>query len=142
HFEFQRMIRAGCEHFGSELLNQAELSMIFDRVLSGPNKDQFKEFMGDQYTEESFVRRQRHFQLYQLRPFEPVLFGRYKERYDLLSEQEKPPADDDYSPYPVGESKTGGSRGPKSVGELLEMTDGEIVTFLNEWDNAHRDPDQ
>ena len=142
HFEFQRMIRLALEHFGNELLSSDELTSIIDRILSGPNKDQFKEFMGDRYTEENFTRRQRHFQLFQLRPFEAVLFGKYREIYDSLSQQEAPPTDHDYSPYPAGESKTGGSRSPKPVDELLRLNDEELLAFLNDWDNAHRDPEQ
>ena len=142
HFEFQRMVRVGCEHFGNELLSRDRLTSIFDRILSGPDKDQFKEFMGEGYTEDRFLARQRHFQLFQLRPFEAVLFGKYKDTYDSLRQQEKAPSDEDYSPYPVGESKTGGSRSPKPVDELLRLNDEELLAFLNDWDNAHRDPEQ
>src|SRR3954453_2676741 len=55
HFEFQRMIRRGIEHFGTELISRDQLTRIFERILSGPPQDRFQEFMGDRYTEESFV---------------------------------------------------------------------------------------
>jgi hypothetical protein len=135
------MIRRAIEHFGTELLTRGELTGIFERVLSGPPEDRFKEFMGDQYTEEAFARRQRHFHLYQLQPFERVLFGKYEQIYDSLRVDEKEPSDEDYSPYPVGESKVGGSRSPKPTDELLAMPDDDLVAFLNEWNDPHRDPE-
>src|SRR5438477_12446368 len=107
------MIRLATVHFGNNLLSQQTLSSIFDRILSGPDRERFKEFMGSEYTDEKFTLRQRYFHLAQLHPFAPILFGSYREIYQSLLADQRAPTDEDYAPYSVGESKTGGSRSPK-----------------------------
>jgi hypothetical protein len=142
HFEFQQMIRLAAVHFGNNLLSQQTLSSIFDRILSGPDRERFKEFMGSEYTDEKFTLRQRYFHLAQLHPFAPILFGSYREIYQSLLADQRAPTDEDYAPFSAGESKTGGSRSPKSPQELAQMSDDELVQFLNEWHDVHRDPEQ
>lgn len=139
-YELQRMIRVACTHFKSELFTQDELSPIFDAILSGPDKEDFKSFMGERFTEELFLKRERNFHLRQFRPFEPVLFGKYKDAYDkALVEVAESPADDDYAPYKSEGVKTGGSRSPKPIDELKAMSDDELVAFLNSWEESRRD---
>ena len=87
-FEFQQMIRAACEHFGSELLTEDERTQIFDAVLSGPSREDFRERMGEQFTETDFERRKRYFHLVQLRPFASVLFGEYAGYFQELKDDE------------------------------------------------------
>lgn len=141
-FEFQQMIRMACEHFGDSILSKDYLEQIFERILSGPDHEAFKEWMGDEYTEEKYIGRQRHFHLAQLHPFRAILFGRYKQVYQSLLKQQRSPTDEDYAPYSSGETKTGGSRSPKSPEELGVMSDDELIGFLNSWEDVRRDPEQ
>ena len=77
HYEFQRMIRCACEHFGADLLTEEERASILEDILRGPSKDDYRDSMGEQFTEELFEQYQRYFHRKQLRPFASVLFGNY-----------------------------------------------------------------
>jgi hypothetical protein len=70
------------------------------------------------------------------------LFGKYAERYSALAEKLAALTDDDFVRFSVGESKTGVSRSPKSISELASLTDDELISFLNDWEDAQRDPEQ
>jgi len=141
-YEFQQMIRLACEQVGRELLSEADRKTIFDQILSGPDKQGFKEWLGDNFTEELYRQRQRYFWLAQLTPFATVLFDKYRALYNELSSERPPPTDADYSPFSVGETKTGGSRSPKRAEDLLELSDDGLIAFLNDWQDAHRDEKQ
>ena len=142
-FEFQHMIRLACEKFGDSLLTKAEKERIFETILSGPSEQHFRDRAGDRFTEESFEERKRHFHRMQLNPFASVLFGKYSEYFEELNaEEEKPITDDDYGPYRLGDVKQVEERSPKPADELDEMSDEEILSFLNEWENVDRDPDE
>lgn len=142
-FEFQRMVRTAAEQFGNSLVSSADLSRILETIFNGPNKDEYKQFMGDRFTEEAYAGRKRYFQLRHLTPFASLLSGKYKELYDQLCKANpKTLSDDDFITYEGGESKTGASRSPKSVPELAAMRDDELASFLNEWEDVHRDPEQ
>ena len=79
----------------------------------------------------------------QLNPFASVLFGKYGEYFkELNAEEEKPITDDDYAPYRLGEVKKAEERSPRPAEELKKMPDEEILSFLNEWENVDRDPDE
>ena len=143
HFEFQRMLRLACLHFGSDFLTSGERERIFKAILSGPSKRSFQEFTGDDFTEELFEERKRHFHRMQLNPFSPVLFGEYADYFQELQErQEKPVTDDDYAPYLSEGVKHIETRSPKPVDELEKMSDEELLQFLNDWDKAHRDSEK
>ena len=91
HFEFQRMIRLACENLGSDLLSETEKKQIFEAIISGPSEQDFRDRMGDHFTEEGFNVRKRQFHLAQLTPFASVLFGKYGEYFEeLKAEEEKP----------------------------------------------------
>ena len=138
HFEFQRMIRLACETFGADLLTKAEREQIFQTILSGPSKQNFREFMGDQFTEELFETRRHRFHRVQLSPFAPVLFGKYADYFqELQAQEEKPVSDDDYPPYRVEGVRSGEERSPKPADELKKMSDEELLSFLNEWQDVH-----
>lgn len=142
-FELQHMIRLACEKFGDSLLTKAEKERIFETILSGPSEQHFRDRAGDLFTEESFEERKRHFHRMQLNPFASVLFGKYSEYFEELNaEKEKPITDDDYGPYRLGNVKQVEERSPKPADELNEMSDEEILSFLNEWENVDRDPDE
>ena len=138
HFEFQRMIRLACETFGADLLTKAEREQIFQTILSGPSKQNFREFMGDQFTEELFETRRHRFHRVQLSPFAPVFFGKYADYFqELQVQEEKPVSDDDYPPYRMEGVRSGEERSPKPADELTRMSDEELLSFLNEWNNVH-----
>ncbi len=141
-FEFQRMVRIGTEKFGESLIGKAELTRILEAIFNGPDKDEYKRFMGEQFTEEAYVGRKRYFQLRHFRPFASILFNKYKELYEGLHAENAKLTDDDFVAFHGGESKTGGSRSVKPVAELSAMEDDDLISFLNEWEDVHRDPEQ
>ena len=56
-------------------------------------------------------------------------------------EELKPITDDSYRPYPSEGAKYIQNRSPKPIEELKKFSDEELLSFLNEWDNPHHDPD-
>lgn len=141
HYEFQLMIRNASEHFGPRLLSEDERNGIFDGILSGPSKEDFREWMGERYSEEAFQQRQRYFHLMQLRPFAPLLSGRVQSYFDELEGETQAEAvtDDSYSTYGGTSGVTVSYRSPKSVENLQNLTDEELLTYLNDWNEEHRD---
>ena len=72
HYEFQRLIRIACKHFGAHLFNGEERTAIFDAILNGPSKERYHNWMdwiGVRFTEEEFQQWQHNFHRKQLRPF-------------------------------------------------------------------------
>lgn len=143
HYEFQLMIRKASEHFGPRLLSEDERKDIFDAILNGPLKEDFREWMGERYSEEAFQQRQRYFHRMQLRPFAALLSGDVRRYFDELEGEASAETvtDDSYSPYG---GVTGGSvsyRSPKSAEDLESLTDDEFLTYLNDWNEEHRDKD-
>ena len=143
HFEFQRMIRESCEHFGQQLLSSDERKVIFDSILSGPSKADFQNWMEDQYTEEAFQKRQRYFHRKQLHPFYALLYGEVLDYFNGLEGEieAKPITDDSYKPCG---GVSGGSviyRSPKSREDLDKFTDRDLLDYLNNWDDEHHDKD-
>jgi len=137
------MIRKASEHFGPRLLSEDERKGIFGTILNGPSKEDFREWMGERYSDEAFHQRQRYFHRIQLRPFAALLSGDVRRYFDELEgeAQSKAVIDDSYSPY--GEV-TGGIvsyRSPKSAEDLENLTDEELLTYLNNWDEEHHDKD-
>ena len=125
-YEFQQMIRSACEHFGTELLTEEERKHIFDCTRTGPPRDEF--------TEERFQQRQRYFHRKQLKPFAPVLFGGYKTYFQHLEDEANVPiSDEDYQPY---KTRSGwvSNRSPRSPEDLTNLTDEELLSCINEWD--------
>ena len=140
HYEFQRMIRSACEQFGAALLTEEERTQIFDAILKGPSKEHFREWIGEQFTEEKFEQRQRYFHRMQLRPFVTVLSGRYASYFgELEGEFGSEISDEEYSP--VGESGGGwvSHRSPRSPEDLREFDDAELLSFINEWEDERHD---
>ena len=141
HYEFQLMIRKASEHFGPRLLSEDERKDIFEAILSGPSKENFRERMGERYSEEAFQQRQRYFHRMQLRPFAAMLSRDVRKYFDDLEygTQAEAVTDDSYSPY---SRVTGGSvsyRSPKSAEDLESLTDEELLSYLNDWNEEHRD---
>jgi len=142
HYEFHQMVQRACECFGSGLLTEKERSVIFDAIWSGPSKEDFREWMGDRFTEKGFEGRRDYFHRKQLQPFKSVLFGEHKVRYDaLVAEAGEEIVDDEYSP--VGKVKTGfvSYRSPRSPDELAQLGDEDILAYINTWQESRRDRD-
>jgi len=143
HNEFQLMIRKACEHFGQILIRDDQRKGILDAIFSGPSKDDFREWMGDRYSEEDFQKRQRNFHHMQLRPFSALLKGKYRRYFNELEvdAQGEIITDDTYLPFGRVESGYVSYRSPKSYGELEGFTDEELLTYLNDWNDVHHDKD-
>ena len=140
HYEFQQMIRRACEHFKETLLTEAERTHIFNTILEGPSKENYRywveKWIGEKFTEERFKERQQRFHWMQLRPFESVLFGEYETRFKKLQDKiNKPISDDNYPPYKT-EVRSGGvsERSPRTPEDLSNLTDKEVLDFINEWE--------
>ena len=141
HYEFQRMIRSACEHFGEELLTKEERTQIFDAIRRGPSKTDFREWMGEQFTEKLFRQRERRFHRMQFDPFVSVLFGENATYFQKLEvEAEEQISDETYSPV---ESQVGwgSSRSPRSCEDLAKLTDEKLLTYINEWQEEYHDKD-
>ena len=141
HYEIQLMIRKASEHFGTRLLSKAELTAIFDDIISGPSKEEFRKWMGEQYNDDAFQQRQRHFHRMQLRPFAALLSGEYRRNFDELEheKQDEVISDDSYSPYKLGSGGYVTDQSPKSAESLEKLTDDDLLAYLNDWDDEHHD---
>ena len=143
HYEFQQMIRSACETFGTDLLAQDELASVCDSILSGPNQETFRNSVGTQnYTDDLFTQHQRYFHRMQLRPFQKVLTGAIRDYFQTLEQESiRIISDDDY--LAVGRPKAGfiTRHSPKPVEELEEMGDEELLLYINDWEDEHRDPE-
>ena len=142
-YEFQQMVRLACEYFGAELLTIKERIRIFDAILGGPPKEIYREFMGEHFTDSEFGREKRTFHHMQLRPFARVLFGKYADYFEEL-QASKPASeltDESYSPVNKSVGGTVRSCSPKSHQELSNLTDQELLDYINRWDNEHQDKD-
>ncbi len=143
YYEFQLMIRRASEHFGPRLLSLEERKKIFDAILSGPSKEDYREWMGERFSEEAFQQRQRYFHRMQLRPFVALLSGDSRRYFDELdgAAQAEAITDDSYSPHPRVTSGWISQKSPKTVEDLESFTDEECLTYLNDWNEEHRDRD-
>ena len=143
HYEFQLMIRKACEHFGTYLLSKVERTEIFSAIRSGPPKEDFREWMGANFTEEKFQQRQRNFHRKQLHPFKNLLSGEYQSYFNELENEfkDKPVSDEDYAP--MSESRSGyvSYRSPLPPEELTKLTDEQLLDYINDWQEIHRDKD-
>lgn len=141
HYEFQEMIRCSCETFGGALLTEEERTRIFDEILEGPSKQEFKEWLGERYTEKNFEKRMNRFHLAQLRPFESVLFANYKCKYDsLCAIATETLTDESYYPYTREKSGVVTYESPRSEEDLAKQSDDELLGYINSWEAAHRAP--
>ena len=125
-YEFQQMIRAVCDHFKEELLTRTERTRIFDAILSGPSKEDFQEG--------HFQKRQYYFHRRQFAPFASVLFGEYKAYFqELEGEADDLISAEDYPRFGV-ESGSVSNRSPRSSEDLANLTDEDLLTYINEWE--------
>lgn len=142
HFEFQRMIRLACEHFKDTLLLEEEQTRIFDAILKGPSKENYRHWiegwLGEKFTEERFKERQQRFHWMQLRPFESILFGKYETCFRELQDKiNKSISDEDYPPYKNEVRSSGVSeRSPRTPEDLSKLTNEELLDFINKWEKS------
>jgi len=143
HYEFQLMIRKASEHFGLQLLSEGERSAIFDAILSGPSKEDFREWMGERYSEDAFQQRRRYFHRMQLRPFAELMAGEVRRYFEQLEDETQPGtvSDDNYSPYSGVRTGWVTHQSPRSLENLESFTDERLLTYLNDWDNEHHNKD-
>jgi hypothetical protein len=143
HYEFQLMIRKACEHFGNELLCETELQEIIDAILSGPSKADFQEWLGESYTDDAFQQRQHYFHRMQLRPFCSLLKNDIRIYFEELVVEAQAEAIEDDSYAPHGDMKGGivSYQSPKSTEEFDNLSDEEILSYINNWNEEHRDKD-
>ena len=139
-YEFQQMIQSACQKFGILLLTEAEREGIFDAILSGPSKADYRvwieDFLGDEFNEVKFRERQRRFHRSQLRPFACILFGKYADYFqELEDEAEHPISDEDYSPHKDQTSLGPNNQSPITPKDLAICDDGELLDYINQWDN-------
>lgn len=143
HYEFQRMIRSACEHFGAQLLTEDERSQIFDAILSGPPEEDFREWLGDRFTETEFEKRRKYFHRQQLRPFASVLFGKCADYFQQLEAEEKTNeiTDESYQPYKESEGGWVNTRSPRSTQDLAKLSDEKLLEYINNWEDEYWDRD-
>ncbi len=141
HHEFQKMIRAASEHFGSRLLTEAECSDVCNAILGGPCQDEFRKWMGDRYSDEEWNIRKRFFHRKQLHPFAKLLFGTYRTYYEDLEREFETDKlnDEDYSV--IGKARSGfiSFQSPRSRDELVKLNDVSLLSLINEWQESGRD---
>ena len=145
HYEFQQMIRSACEHFGETLLTKVERTRIFDAIFEGPSEENYRHWvvgwLGEEFTEERFQERRERFHLSQFTPFASVLFGKYATRYEELKDKAKEPISDDHylsSKVTVGSVS---NRSPRTPEQLANLTDEELLTFINDWKEMDERPE-
>lgn len=91
-------------------------------------------------TEEEFKKDQRQLHRLLLRPFASVLFGEYLSYFQELEDEfkEKKISDEDYLSLHLY-SGTVTQRSPKPQEELAKMADEDLLDYINEWNDNHRD---
>ena len=108
----------------------------------GDRREVFHRVAGDNDTDELFEQRRRNFHCMQLRPFEAVLFGEYRDYFqELESVIGANIADEDY--LSAGPTRSGIITGqsPRSVEDLAGLEDEELLTYINDWEDERSDPD-
>ena len=137
-YEFQQMVRRACEHFGETLLTEAERICIFDQILKGPSKENYRHWLvgwlGEEFTEEQFEERRQRFHLRQFTPFTSVLFGEYATRYKALKVKTKEPISD--GGYLSSKVRVGSvsNHSPRTPEDLANLTNEELLNFINDWE--------
>ena len=138
-YEFQQMIRFASKHFGETLLTKEERTQIFNAVCTGPSKKNYQEWRRNGFTEENFQEHQRYFHRMQLLPFAPVLFGKYKTYFQKLEGgTENQVSDEDYALIIEKRYEDVINRSPRSSKDLANLTDENLLNYINEWEDEDR----
>ena len=137
-YEFQQMIRSACDHFKDTLLTKEERTQIFDAILSGPSKEDYRERMGENFTEGDFQQHQRDFHRMQFTPFAPVLFGKYETYFrELGSKVSTPISAEDYQLIRT-RFGLGSNQSPRSSEDLAILPNEVLLNYINEWEEEDR----
>ena len=142
-YEFQRMVRLAAEHFGEELLTEDDRKEIYDAILSGPPEEDFREWLGDKFTETQFRKRRRQFHRQQFRPFKRVLFGEYASYFQKLEAEETADevTDESYRPFRISNGGWSKTRSPRSTQDLAYLSDEDLLEYINNWEDQYWDRD-
>jgi hypothetical protein len=139
--EVAEVIRGASEQLGEGLLDANEMEDVGAQILSGPDREAFAKFLGEQFTEDIYQMRRDYLHRQQLWPFEPRLRGTLLARYvEVLGKVAEPPSIDTYDPRPMEEAKTGGHRSPVNSEQLEAMPDDQLLAYLNQWNDRKLDP--
>ena len=135
-YEFQRMVKCACKRFGESLLTEDERDGIFTAIRRGPSKENHQtwlKWLGEQFTDEGFKKRQRHFHRIQFKPFASLLSGDHADYFhELEMEANAPISDEDYAPRKTRARRVS-TRSPHSTEYLEGLTDEELLSFINDW---------
>ena len=137
-YEFQQMIRDACDHFKETLLTKDERTRIFNVILSGPSKEDFRERMGESFTEEDFQEHQRDFHRRQFTPFSSMLFGKYGTYFrELESEVSTPISNEDYQ---LIRTRSGlvSNHSPRSSEDLAILPNKVLLNYINDWEEEDK----
>jgi hypothetical protein len=139
-FEFQQLITHAFTRFRPDFLTKPEREKIYTKIRSGPDRQAYVAFQGEEAASQYWDKTQRKFHLLQLAPFAPGLFGEHQSYFAGLSDEgRKVPSGVDYF---HGGGVRGGvvqQRSPRSMAELDALNDAELISFLNEWNESGRD---
>ncbi len=143
HFEFQKMIKVAIATFGWELFSPVEMTGIYQKIISGPSLQDYKEYRGSDYSDENFEKRKNYFHRKQLQPFEKILDPEQSAylRKLIAADPETQIKDEDYSPYGGDISGTVTYKSPKPLDALFRLADKDLLEFINEWNNPHHEKD-
>ena len=142
-YEFQRMVKQACEHFDAALLTEDERTRFYDLILSGPQLEEYYDWDDEPFTEAENELWKREFHLLRLRPFASVLFGKFMTYYNELGDEVSGEVvtDDTYLTIRKFEGGFFTFRSPLSHEELSKLTDEELLTYINAWQNEQSDDD-
>lgn len=142
-YEFAAMIRAASEHFGPDWMPVEEMDRIYNKIVTGPDQKSYREWLGDNYSEELFSKRQRYFHKIQLWPFETTLSPQGKEYLQkLIAEDGKPLTIASYAPFESDGVHQILNESPIAIEELRNRTDPQLIQTFNGWNTTIRDPDR
>ncbi len=141
NYEFQRMIRVTYERFGATLLTEGERARIFKTILSGPLRRNSQKRADEQFVDDWDRQQQRNFHRKQFRPFASVLFDQYASYYRKLeAEADEQISDEDYVLFRVTDrSGTVVERSPQSPEDMANLTNEELLAYVNEWEEEYRE---
>ena len=142
--EFRLMIQHACEHFGDTFLTKEERTRIFETILAGPSKANYQEWLmrwlGQEHTEEGFLKYKRLRQRIQLAPFASVLFGKYKTHLQKLeTEVTHRIFDEDYLPSKAKITELSVSKlSPRSSENITNLPDEVLLDYINKWEDEDK----
>lgn len=139
--ETKELIRGACEMFGGQLFSATEWRQLSDRILAGPSKPKYKNFLGDVHTDELYEQHRLHFHFHQLEPFRKALPEKELEYLTRLeSEIEfpdtvEPEVSDDEVRFAWVQEVS-----PFELNTLRRKGDEDLLDLINKWGEEREDP--